>query len=521
MEKNIFLLNQDLKQNSIPLHCDEFNIILSLLDLHSLINFSKTCRKHNELSKSNLIWKNQMIQLCPALKIYYDSRDNNSEKFDYVNVVKELVLMNKRQGDITTKIKELPQKYNIKYFNININLLKNTLQEMLIIIFFFNEYKIIQSMLVECLKKGIICFDKENIKYIFLMMCRTGNIELIKLMLILTEKKSEMVNIRKCFKSAIYICCGYDFLNIAELLLDIVRNNSEEKEFINLKDELLINGRFCELITYKQLKFLLNYNMKYPETLNIETHYLYLLLQFCRSGYDSNFELLLKYYKKNPINIKKIHANNYNYGNIYTNFVSESPFVCACNYVCNDKVQILLKYSKDLLSIKNEKMDTETIFEIFSPGAQDNMGFIIACTEGYYNIVLQLLEYSVEYPNIINLSARGNEGFIKACSNGHTLIVKAMLHHYVKYPETINIEPCYKESLLNACIKRRTNVVILLLNFLKKMKGLEYINNLIKKESPDIQSFVHRCLYEQYDSLESCSLSYNLINNSRFHTNLF
>jgi ankyrin repeat protein len=199
MENNI-----NLKQNYIPVYSDIFGIILSDLNLRDLINFSLSCRKHYEIvetENNNLIWKTQMIKLCPAFEACCGYTNNGTK---YKDIVKEIIFL---------------RKHN-EYSTDPINFLKNSLQDIIYVFKDYDHCKFLGLMLTNYLIKNLEKFNKDILNRQFMRYCHNNNVDLVKILLNYSVKYPGSINVWRCDGLIINLSYFRGNIEIVKLLLN-------------------------------------------------------------------------------------------------------------------------------------------------------------------------------------------------------------------------------------------------------------------------------------------------------------
>jgi ankyrin repeat protein len=199
--------------------------------------------------KSNLDWKAQMIELCPALKVCCNCLDNNIK---YEDIVKEII--------------EIKEKYENTWWNSikkNIKFLEDDILKIIVSTIFlsFPDYVNLHTILKNYLKENITKINKETLNKLFINCCsnynREGDTEIIKLLLDHSKKYPESINLGSNNNEAFMEACIYGHTSIIKLLLDY---SIEYPGIINpYAEDNKALARVCERGSSEQVKILLEY----------------------------------------------------------------------------------------------------------------------------------------------------------------------------------------------------------------------------------------------------------------------
>jgi hypothetical protein len=283
--------NNNLKLNSIPVYSDIFGIILSELNLRDLINFSMSCRRHHcEVENNNLIWKFQMLKLCPAFEIFCDYINNN--KVGYKDIVKEIIYLSKYDKGFGINL--------AGFLNYNIYIIITCLGNIN-----YHEHKFIYLMLRNYLIKNLKQFDSGALTSHFLKYCYNNDIETVKVLLNYSVECPDGMGIN------LWECDG--------MLFYYVFSSS-------LKNTEII-------------KLLLGYLKNYLRIINIDTNKKFIndmFIDACKKGSRQEnidkVKILLEFIYRNVKNSNAIDSNE--------------AFICACTSGNVEAVKIILEYSK-------------------------------------------------------------------------------------------------------------------------------------------------------------------------------
>jgi hypothetical protein len=464
MEKDNILLNG----NCIPICSDIFNIILSDLDLKSVINFSMSCRNHREISENNFIWMNQMIKLCPAFKVccecggYYNNRIKNMNKIKYKEVVKEIIYM-KRSKWLET------------------NFFDNKLSKIIVspLFYKFDDFINIRYMLNNYLNCCPIIFNKLNLDRLFLKCCIHGNIEIARLIL---NNKKEFNNFPDYRISEFLLYRAFESIirsNNQEILILLLEYINHRKDIFSLERKSLFQGDF-------DLRFIYELKQNY-QIINDVLKMIF--SDACFHGTKEILKILLEYSVKFPEIFDVRTQNDYSF-----------------YLVCRSRDIKIIKFLFEYLVSHN----------LVSKGQYDAV-FIWCCRDENTEVIKLLLDFSKNYPEIINPEAQNNEALVGPCggaSEASIEIVKLLLDHKLKSVSNFKAGPNNISNFFDnyalyfACQNARNNskgveIVKLLLNFNLK---LEINNNIIPINK--IEDGLNRALVTDHPEILKLLLDY-------------
>jgi ankyrin repeat protein len=458
---------EGLKQNQIPLCNDIFCIILSMLDLKSLKNFSLSCRKHYLESNNTLVWKNQMVRLCPAFSSCY----YYCEPVGYKKVVKNIIELNDTiycDNDFSTGYK--------------ITFLEHSLSRIIVPGLQYGNVSI-KTMLTKYIKNNLNYFNNETLNIIFNNYYDHGNIEMVEFLLD-HSKYNKNIHYSIQYYTLASMCIWGSDLCINEIKLAIKFSINYYK-IIDPNEQALINA--CSFGHIEILKLLLDYYINYTEIIKNGKQVNMIFIKACSCGTNK---------EKNEVEIVKLlfeYLENYP-GIINIGAQDNEAFIEACSIENTELMHLMneenLIHREELISA-NKCNHTEIVKlllnysknnpGIINPGAQNNRAFINACKYGFIEIVKLLLNYSGGDLGIINPGAQNSRAFISACSNGigkdSVEIVKLLLNYSKNNPSIININAQDSQAFIGACGNGCVDIVKLLLTIIEhEMKEQLIIN---------------------------------------------
>ena len=200
----------------------------------------------------------------------------------------------------------------------------------------------------------------------FVVACRRGNTEVVKLL----HQHTEKIELKDS-KTAFRLACEYEHIDVIRLLLNHSAHHS-----INMNDVMLA------------------------------------LMCACKDGHKSVVQLLLEHSPKD------IELN--------TEYNGMSALMCACKNGRIGVVQLLLERSHQNIELNKAVI---TALELNAKAYDGMTALMYACQNGHRSVVQLLLEHSPQNIELNAKAKNGMTALMYACTNGHRGVVQVLLEH--------------------------------------------------------------------------------------------
>ena len=317
-------------------------------------------------------------------------------------------------------------------------------------------------------------FDvRDNDDEIMRIACRHNYIDIVKYLMKYSIKCNKPYNLNESSSNIVYDACKSNSITLINYLIgDHEFNCKSNAENIYCK-MLCISCAECCIDVLKYLLY--NYTNKLICNTYINVRY----IGEYKSDNIDTLKFLLEYYS-----IKYEFQRELIYNDILEN---------ACFYGNINVVKFIFEYSNKIQHKKNitHKMfnyacksgNVDLVaffvnFEYFEDlGNFIHFGLINACTLGYYDIVVYLLDYII---STCRFDIDWNNLFVNSCCHGNIKLVKFILDYKHKNGKQINIYHNNNEAFKNTCLDGNIELYKFLLKYQNKSNNFDmYFDNFI------------------------------------------
>jgi hypothetical protein len=394
----------------LPLNNDVMNIILSLADTRSFINYTMTNKSnYNNYYKNNTIWMNQMLKLCPYLDRCCDTNTN------YMKITKELL-----KGDTMENFEKLiDYDYAIDFeycrtilfiFTINKNMINTT--------------NIIKNY---CTKNSIE----------FISSNRIFILEEIDYSLLLNENLTVIFILEHILK-----------YGLGNKIFEEYSTNSSK-----VFSRLLVWSSYIKSPT--TVKLILDILSKYP---NLNSYYRNKL-------FYNNSSPFLMACETNQTEIVKLFIEYYNKCESIKIFSTIPEFYDCFEIICKKKFTEIVKLFMEFSIKQNMLIDFQTIYRTVED-------MCISKTKQSTKILKLWCEYSIKFPKLFNFGEYiKNNWEITIYNHRHYCkvdTIKILLDYFSQNQDSDSFNKFGSRTLTMAILHGNYGVVKIVLNFLVK-----------------------------------------------------